>query len=207
MKYSLIQALILSALSCFFYSIVHAAEITGAGATFPYPIYAKWAEAYKKDAGVGLSVPDGHGGLVGQGSQQIGLVAEVGIAGMLAADCNEANDLVFRNQRCDGFCSDSPQVVQELAGSTYTLLLDDFHYVPLAIQGDVTRPDDVARLVARTVEVDAQLLQHAIGLTDDRAVERKASGDCKKQRDERGQQDPCRAHGTRPAGSVRSPLR
>ncbi len=23
-----------------------AAEITGAGATFPYPIYAKWAEAY-----------------------------------------------------------------------------------------------------------------------------------------------------------------
>ncbi|MEY3409954.1 MAG: Phosphate-binding protein PstS precursor, partial [Pseudomonadota bacterium] len=24
-----------------------AAEITGAGATFPFPIYAKWAEAYK----------------------------------------------------------------------------------------------------------------------------------------------------------------
>mgnify|MGYP006199525639 CR=1 FL=1 len=24
-----------------------AADITGAGATFPYPIYAKWAEAYK----------------------------------------------------------------------------------------------------------------------------------------------------------------
>ena len=26
----------------------NAAEITGAGATFPYPIYAKWAEAYHK---------------------------------------------------------------------------------------------------------------------------------------------------------------
>jgi phosphate transport system substrate-binding protein len=26
----------------------HSAEITGAGATFPYPIYAKWAEGYKK---------------------------------------------------------------------------------------------------------------------------------------------------------------
>jgi phosphate transport system substrate-binding protein len=25
---------------------VQAAEISGAGATFPYPIYAKWAEAY-----------------------------------------------------------------------------------------------------------------------------------------------------------------
>ena len=32
-----------------------AADITGAGATFPYPIYAKWAEAYKKQTGVGLN--------------------------------------------------------------------------------------------------------------------------------------------------------
>jgi len=32
-----------------------AADITGAGATFPFPIYAKWAEAYKKDTGTGLN--------------------------------------------------------------------------------------------------------------------------------------------------------
>jgi phosphate transport system substrate-binding protein len=32
-----------------------AADITGAGATFPYPIYAKWAEAYKKQTGIGLN--------------------------------------------------------------------------------------------------------------------------------------------------------
>jgi phosphate transport system substrate-binding protein len=32
-----------------------AADITGAGATFPFPIYAKWAEAYKKETGVGLN--------------------------------------------------------------------------------------------------------------------------------------------------------
>jgi len=32
-----------------------AADITGAGATFPYPIYAKWAEAYKAATGVGLN--------------------------------------------------------------------------------------------------------------------------------------------------------
>ncbi|MEN9774471.1 MAG: phosphate transporter, phosphate-binding protein PstS [Pseudomonadota bacterium] len=32
-----------------------AADITGAGATFPYPIYAKWAEAYKKVTGTGLN--------------------------------------------------------------------------------------------------------------------------------------------------------
>lgn len=32
-----------------------ASDITGAGATFPYPIYAKWAEAYKKETGTGLN--------------------------------------------------------------------------------------------------------------------------------------------------------
>ena len=33
----------------------HAADITGAGASFPFPIYAKWAEAYKKETGTGLN--------------------------------------------------------------------------------------------------------------------------------------------------------
>src|SRR5215831_17353817 len=32
-----------------------AADISGAGATFPYPIYSKWADAYKKATGVGLN--------------------------------------------------------------------------------------------------------------------------------------------------------
>ena len=32
-----------------------------------------------------------------------------------------------------------PQVVQELANTQYTLLLDDFHYIPPAIQGDVAQ--------------------------------------------------------------------
>jgi phosphate transport system substrate-binding protein len=32
-----------------------AADMTGAGATFPYPIYAKWAEMYKKSTGNGLN--------------------------------------------------------------------------------------------------------------------------------------------------------
>ena len=35
--------------------VAFCAEITGAGATFPYPIYAKWAEAYKAQTGVGLN--------------------------------------------------------------------------------------------------------------------------------------------------------
>ena len=32
-----------------------AAEISGAGATFPYPVYAKWADTYRKETGVGLN--------------------------------------------------------------------------------------------------------------------------------------------------------
>jgi phosphate transport system substrate-binding protein len=32
-----------------------AADLSGAGATFPYPIYAKWADAYKKETGIGLN--------------------------------------------------------------------------------------------------------------------------------------------------------
>jgi phosphate transport system substrate-binding protein len=32
-----------------------AVDISGAGATFPYPIYAKWADTYKKETGVGLN--------------------------------------------------------------------------------------------------------------------------------------------------------
>jgi phosphate transport system substrate-binding protein len=44
-----------------------AVEISGAGATFPYPIYAKWADTYKKDTGVGLNYQSiGSGGGIKQ---------------------------------------------------------------------------------------------------------------------------------------------
>lgn len=38
-----------------FSHVALAADITGAGATFPFPVYAKWAEAYKKETGTGLN--------------------------------------------------------------------------------------------------------------------------------------------------------
>ena len=44
-----------------------AVEISGAGATFPYPIYAKWADTYRKDTGVGLNYQSiGSGGGIKQ---------------------------------------------------------------------------------------------------------------------------------------------
>lgn len=46
---------------------VQAADITGAGATFPYPIYSKWAEAYKAQTGIGLNYQSiGSGGGIRQ---------------------------------------------------------------------------------------------------------------------------------------------
>jgi phosphate transport system substrate-binding protein len=44
-----------------------AADISGAGATFPYPVYAKWAEAYRAKTGVGLNYQSiGSGGGIAQ---------------------------------------------------------------------------------------------------------------------------------------------
>jgi phosphate transport system substrate-binding protein len=46
---------LLTLVAAFTMVTANAADITGAGATFPFPIYAKWAEAYKKETGIGLN--------------------------------------------------------------------------------------------------------------------------------------------------------
>jgi len=44
-----------------------AADIAGAGATFPFPIFSKWADAYKKETGIGLNYQSiGSGGGIKQ---------------------------------------------------------------------------------------------------------------------------------------------
>ncbi len=49
------------------YAPANAADISGAGATFPYPIYSKWADAYKKETGNGLNYQSiGSGGGIKQ---------------------------------------------------------------------------------------------------------------------------------------------
>src|SRR3569623_990503 len=49
------------------FSSAQAADIPGAGATFPYPIYSKWAEADKKSTGGGLNYQSiGSGGGIKQ---------------------------------------------------------------------------------------------------------------------------------------------
>jgi phosphate transport system substrate-binding protein len=48
-------------------SVAFAVDISGAGATFPYPIYAKWADMYKKETGSSLNYQSiGSGGGIKQ---------------------------------------------------------------------------------------------------------------------------------------------
>ena len=48
-------------------SVAFAIDISGAGATFPYPIYAKWADMYKKETGSSLNYQSiGSGGGIKQ---------------------------------------------------------------------------------------------------------------------------------------------
>src|SRR5690349_21183169 len=55
MRMKQLLATLIIGTSAAFASNAMAADITGAGATFPYPIYAKWAEMYKKATGNGLN--------------------------------------------------------------------------------------------------------------------------------------------------------
>ena len=54
-KRNLLKTVAAAALSTMAMGSAWAADITGAGATFPFPIYAKWAEAYKAATGTGLN--------------------------------------------------------------------------------------------------------------------------------------------------------
>src|SRR5277367_3065567 len=61
------QFLAAVALATLAWSSAQAADISGAGATFPYPIYSKWADAYKQQTGIGLNYQSiGSGGGIKQ---------------------------------------------------------------------------------------------------------------------------------------------
>jgi phosphate transport system substrate-binding protein len=67
MRKFLTQGFLAAATIAFGLSSAVAVDITGAGATFPYPIYAKWAEAYKTKTGVGMNYQSiGSGGGIAQ---------------------------------------------------------------------------------------------------------------------------------------------
>jgi phosphate transport system substrate-binding protein len=62
-----VKVFLAAAILAFAASSAVAADLTGAGATFPYPIYAKWAEAYKQKSGIGMNYQSiGSGGGIAQ---------------------------------------------------------------------------------------------------------------------------------------------
>ncbi|MGA8602795.1 MAG: phosphate ABC transporter substrate-binding protein PstS [Beijerinckiaceae bacterium] len=67
MMKTILRAALVAAVATGVSASVRAADISGAGATFPYPIYAKWADAYKKETGNGLNYQSiGSGGGIKQ---------------------------------------------------------------------------------------------------------------------------------------------
>ncbi len=66
-KFAMNAALGALALAGAWAATARADDISGAGATFPYPVYAKWAEAYKQKTGIGLNYQSiGSGGGIKQ---------------------------------------------------------------------------------------------------------------------------------------------
>jgi phosphate transport system substrate-binding protein len=55
MKRTLLKTVAATVFTCIAMGSAMAADITGAGATFPFPIYAKWAEGYKAATGTGMN--------------------------------------------------------------------------------------------------------------------------------------------------------
>jgi phosphate transport system substrate-binding protein len=67
MSLASVQRVMVAAAALALTGLVHAADISGAGATFPYPIYSKWADAYKTSTGTGLNYQSiGSGGGIKQ---------------------------------------------------------------------------------------------------------------------------------------------
>src|SRR6202034_2572880 len=67
MSLASVQRVMVAAAAVALTGLVHAADISGAGATFPYPIYSKWADAYKTQTGVGMNYQSiGSGGGIKQ---------------------------------------------------------------------------------------------------------------------------------------------
>ncbi len=67
MKVSFLGSLSMVAASALVCTSAYSADITGAGATFPYPIYSKWAQAYEAQTGTKMNYqPIGSGGGIKQ---------------------------------------------------------------------------------------------------------------------------------------------
>jgi phosphate transport system substrate-binding protein len=140
-------------------SIASAADITGAGATFPYPIYAKWADAYKKATGTGLNYQSiGSGG----GMKQIlAKTVDFGASDMpMNADELEKNGLIqfpaimggnVPVYNLKGVASGQLRFTGELLADIYLGKIKKWNDPAIAaINKDVKLPEDAISVVHRS---------------------------------------------------------
>lgn len=90
MTFSIFRSTSLSAMLILAAACSHAQDVTGAGATFPAPLYSKWADAYNKSTGVKINYQS-----VGSGAglRQIrGKTVDFGASDMPLTDAELAKD-------------------------------------------------------------------------------------------------------------------
>ena len=130
-----------------------ATEISGAGATFPYPIYAKWADAYKKETGIALNYQSiGSGGGI---KQIIANTVTFGASDMpLKADELEKNGLIQFPTVLGGVVP-----VFNLEGVAANELVLNGDLLGKIFAGEITRWDDAAiKAINPTVKLPAQAI-------------------------------------------------
>ena len=133
----------------------NAADISGAGATFPYPIYAKWADEYKKVTGNGLNYQSiGSGGGIKQ------ITARTVTFG--------ASDMPLQSEELDKIgCIQFPTVmggivpVVNLDGVKSNELTIDGQTLAKIYLGEITKWDDAA---IKKLNPNATLPSQAIAL-------------------------------------------
>ena len=136
-----------------------AGELTGAGATFPYPIYAKWADAYKKATGVGMNYQSiGSGGGIKQitaktvdfGASDMPLKAEeLEKAGLMQFPAIMGGDVPVYN--VTGIGSGQIKFTGELLANIYLGKIKKWNDPAIvALNREVKLPDEAINVVHRS---------------------------------------------------------
>ncbi len=140
-------------------TLAQAADITGAGATFPYPLYAKWADAYKKATGTGLNYQSiGSGGGIKQitaktvdfGASDMPMTAEeLDKNGLIQFPAIMGGDVPVYNIK--GIASGQVKFTGELLADIYLGKIKKWNDPALvAINKDVKLPDEAISVVHRS---------------------------------------------------------
>jgi phosphate transport system substrate-binding protein len=153
-----VRSLLVAAILAFA-ATVQAADITGAGATFPYPIYSKWADAYRKATNIGLNYQSiGSGGGIKQiqsktvdfGASDMPMTAEeLDKSGLIQFPAVMGGDVPVYNVK--GIASGQLKLTGELIADIYLGKVKTWNDPAIAaLNKDVKLPSDAISVVHRS---------------------------------------------------------